>query len=312
MALSEKDVKLLWGRSASRCSFADCRIKLTQDKASSSDAFPLGEQAHIVAEEHDGSRGQSCLTDKERNSYFNHILLCPNHHTIIDKNPDDYPIEKLHMIKEEHELWVERTLSATTDLRRVAQDAVYTSLIDAAVEDCQFEMWEAWTSWALTQPPQWDKQAPNRIRHFRQKIMSAVWPGTLPELERALITLSIMMSQALNTFMEHSESEGDHFQGLKFYKIREWDNERYNKLFEEYELWLDRCATPIFEATKSANWFADLVRRDVNPLFFVEKGKFLVTHGPYEFLSYRTELLEYSDDERRTLPDSLTQRVETE
>jgi hypothetical protein len=112
MGISQKDVKLLWGRAASRCSV--CRIELTHDKQSTNISFPVGEQAHIVAEERDGPRGNSILTPEERNSYHNLILLCPTHHTIIDKNEEDFPVEKLHIIKSRHELWVQQTLAKET------------------------------------------------------------------------------------------------------------------------------------------------------------------------------------------------------
>jgi hypothetical protein len=118
MPILQKDIKLLWGRAANRCSI--CRLELAQDKASASESFPLGEQAHIVAREPDGPRGHSVLSDSERDSYYNLILLCPTHHRIIDENVEDYPIEKLHMIKAQHELWVRQSLEVAT----AAQDKV--------------------------------------------------------------------------------------------------------------------------------------------------------------------------------------------
>ncbi|MEK7850262.1 MAG: HNH endonuclease signature motif containing protein, partial [Deltaproteobacteria bacterium] len=117
MATKEKDIKLLWGRAANRCSFPDCRIKLSQDKKMATESFPIGEQAHIVGKEEGSSRSYSILSVSERDSYHNLILLCPNHHTLVDKNPQDYPIEKLHMIKAQHEYWVESTLSESHDIK---------------------------------------------------------------------------------------------------------------------------------------------------------------------------------------------------
>jgi hypothetical protein len=107
--ISQKDIKLLWGRAASRCSI--CRIQLTQDKESTKSSFLVGEQAHIVAEQSNGPRGNSILPIEERNSYHNLILLCPTHHEMIDKNEEDFPIEKLHILKSRHELWVQDTLA---------------------------------------------------------------------------------------------------------------------------------------------------------------------------------------------------------
>ena len=59
-------------------------------------------------------------------------MLCPSCHTTIDKNIEDYPVEKLHFLKSEHELWVEQTLSKTKDLKQHASDMIYLSLIDSA------------------------------------------------------------------------------------------------------------------------------------------------------------------------------------
>lgn len=109
MGISQKDIKLLWGRAASRCSI--CRIELSQDKQSTNSSFPVGEQAHIVAEQDNGPRGSSILSVEERNSYHNLVLLCPTHHEIIDKNVEDFPIEKIHILKSRHELWVQNTLA---------------------------------------------------------------------------------------------------------------------------------------------------------------------------------------------------------
>ena len=66
MAIKQKDIKLLWGRSGNRC--AICQIILTQDKTKASAAFTLGEQAHIVGEKEEAPRGKSPLTEEERNS----------------------------------------------------------------------------------------------------------------------------------------------------------------------------------------------------------------------------------------------------
>jgi hypothetical protein len=67
--------------------------------------------AHIVARSEDGPRGESQLTLQERDKYSNLILLCPTHHSEIDKNYKDWSIDKLHRIKTEHEAWVSEQLS---------------------------------------------------------------------------------------------------------------------------------------------------------------------------------------------------------
>ncbi len=90
----------------------------------------------------------------------------------------------------------------------------------------------------------------------------------------------------------------------KFYKSLGW-NENYDRDGKIYDNWIDDCHNLIREATKAANWFADSVRKEINPMFFAEKGKFLIEHGPFVDLSFHTELLEYSEDEKSNLPNSL-------
>jgi HNH endonuclease len=101
MAISEPDLKLLWGRAAGRCSI--CKVRVTEDKQSITEAFPFGENAHIISAKPNGPRGKDTIVESLRNNYFNLILLCPNCHTKIDKSPEDYPVEKLHQIKRVHE-----------------------------------------------------------------------------------------------------------------------------------------------------------------------------------------------------------------
>jgi hypothetical protein len=105
MAISEKDVKLLWGRAAGICSNPDCRQELTSDLEQSG-SINLGEIAHVIARQPVGPRGDGKGGD---NSYGNLILLCPSCHTKIDKAPADYAPEKLHKWKSSWEAEV-RTL----------------------------------------------------------------------------------------------------------------------------------------------------------------------------------------------------------
>ena len=86
-----KDVKFLWGRSANRCSFSDCRIELTAEGESST----LGEIAHIISKSHSGPRGNKEFQENELDYYSNLILLCPTHHKKIDNNPNEWTVEKL-------------------------------------------------------------------------------------------------------------------------------------------------------------------------------------------------------------------------
>lgn len=304
--ISQQDIKLLWGRSGNRC--AICKHELSQNAKNNNRSYPIGEQAHIVGESIKSPRGKSILLKKQRSSYHNLILLCPNHHTEIDKNIVDWPVEKLHMVKTEHELWVQQTLAETVDSRYVAQQAIAAAIIDTTTEKCRLISWQVWTSFALSPDPKWQREFPGQIFEFREYVMGAVWPSRFDELKRATITFSIILNQAAQTFLEHSKQIDDKLYPDKFYKTGGKFNPNYGKDIIEYEKWLDRCYIGIKEATKAANWFADIVRRDINPMYFAKEGKFLVTEGPFEDFSIRTCLLEFREVEKKHLPNSLHRR----
>lgn len=224
MSIKQKDIKLLWGRAAERCSFPGCGLKLSQDKNATTETFPLGEQAHIVGKEEGSARSHSILTVEERDSYYNTILLCPTHHTLIDNNPEDYPIEKLHLIKSQHEYWVESTLSESQNRNIKTNDIIYAHLVDLAVEGCSFSYWGNWIS-SLYGPSHRIKQSTyDKAIDYTLKMYKAVWPGTLIELEAAMKTFSRTMNMMLNFYMNNAESKADYYIEDRLYK-RQWHSE---------------------------------------------------------------------------------------
>lgn len=300
MAVSQKDIKLLWGRAASRC--AICRIRLTEDKIAASEQFPFGEQAHIIAAEPEGPRGESILTSAERDRYHNLVLLCPTHHAIVDKNVEDYPTEKLHMLKGAHELWVELSLAQRPSTQAEADRLVLADVVDSAVSMCRLEEWEHWTSWALASDPEWPKELRYSVEEFRHKVMRVIWPPAAEELRVAVTHFSILIVQAADEFMEISQPQGLMFVTDRYY--RRAANERvYDQKFEEFDAHLRNTHGAIVEAGKAANWMASVVRRTLNPMFLRLRGYFSVTIGPLADppLAFRTLVQEYTDEERRAL-----------
>lgn len=80
----------LFADSAGYCQNPACAQQLFVETAKDG-PIHFAEMAHIFAASDDGPRGTAELTEAERGSYDNLILLCANCHTIIDKAPDDYP-----------------------------------------------------------------------------------------------------------------------------------------------------------------------------------------------------------------------------
>jgi hypothetical protein len=66
--------------------------------------------AHIVAHSNDGPRADPSYPAEQRATYDNLILLCPTHHTRVDKQANSYTIENLRSWKSDHEAWVRKRL----------------------------------------------------------------------------------------------------------------------------------------------------------------------------------------------------------
>jgi hypothetical protein len=108
VAISEKTLKLLWGRGAGRCSAPGCNEDCTPYLDPSAPTV-LGEMAHVIAREPLGPRG---IPNGGSDEYQNLILLCPTCHRKVDKAPQAYPETLLLSWKESHEKWVSEALSA--------------------------------------------------------------------------------------------------------------------------------------------------------------------------------------------------------
>lgn len=100
--ITEKNLKILWGESGNLCAFPECNIEITA--LSGNKGYTLGEMAHIKGDKAGSCRYDSNQTDAERNGHKNLVLLCPTHHTIIDKpeNLSIYTVDFLIKMKEEH------------------------------------------------------------------------------------------------------------------------------------------------------------------------------------------------------------------
>ena len=131
MAISDKDLKKLWGLAAGRCSKPGCAeecVKFLDDK----DPTVIGEMAHVIAKKPEGPRGVPAGGD---DTYENLILLCPTHHTEVDKAPEGfYSVEELLEWKERHEERVRQSfLSPRFTDRTELATAIKTLLIENKV-----------------------------------------------------------------------------------------------------------------------------------------------------------------------------------
>jgi hypothetical protein len=265
-----KDLKILWGKAAGRCSI--CRKKLVHE---ASDEVPsknilLGENCHIVAEKSDGPRGDSILSLDDRNRYPNLILLCRNDHTIIDQDDKSWPIEKLHQIKADHEIWVE------TQLTEVEEDyalELYSELINMITEQLMLTKWDYINDHAV-RLLLYDEFVEG-IDNIWFRIQKTIWPGKFPELEKAIKNLSDRSSEYVKHFLSNSilRDSGFHTENKSW--TQGW-NPNYDEYSERAKQWQKKSTNLLFNLTIALNEYAESVRKYLKINYLIFEGKFLI------------------------------------
>lgn len=90
-------IKRLFARSGNRCAFPKC----TAPMADGDTIF--GEVCHIKGKNPGSPRHDPTQTAEQRNDFDNLILLCPNHHAVIDADIEAYTVERLQKMKSARE-----------------------------------------------------------------------------------------------------------------------------------------------------------------------------------------------------------------
>lgn len=111
---SSKEKHIVYMASGGFCAFPTCKKKLVEKPTGKDDAAIIGELAHIVSDSRQGPRGGEKLSEADRAKHPNLLLLCTEHHTIVDTQLHTYSVAVLRQMKADHESWVEKRLSKAT------------------------------------------------------------------------------------------------------------------------------------------------------------------------------------------------------
>ena len=292
---------MLWGRSGNICAFPECKKLLVADISETDDPSVVGAEAHIVARKPDWARGTSGMTARQRDSYNNLILLCGEHHKIIDDNEDVYTVGKLQIMKNDHEDWVKETLHI--DGKKQYEDEVYASYVDELIQLGDVVNWLAWTSYLLSSDqPQMRIDTYEELRALIGYIASRVWFKKYPALEYALINFKNVLNDLLLIFDKYSETTGKVYSTKKIYQDA-WDEpEKEDRLLKKYQYHVDLVEDLTLELTRAANYIFDKVREFIFHAFRMKEGVLMVQSGPHIDFTWKTHRPEYKLEERIDFP----------
>src|SRR5262245_10584647 len=90
---SQPTLKRLFAKSGNRCAFPKCKAEIVQHET------VVGEVCHIKAAGPNGPRHDPQQSAAERHGYDNLILLCGNHHTVVDDDTESFTVDRLLRMK---------------------------------------------------------------------------------------------------------------------------------------------------------------------------------------------------------------------
>lgn len=99
-SIDEKTRMKLWAISGGRCEM--CNRILYEDSAFGVEGN-FGEMAHIHAVSDNGPRNKRGMTSEEKNNIENLMLLCSEHHHMVDTKPEEFGEGLLKIKKKNHE-----------------------------------------------------------------------------------------------------------------------------------------------------------------------------------------------------------------
>lgn len=107
----------LWGKAAGRCQYEGCNKPLWFDSLTKAE-FNTAYIAHIIADQSTGPRGHEVFSEKLKADISNLMLMCDEHHRLIDKvDVDGHSVDRLRDMKARHERRIELLTSIDDDKR---------------------------------------------------------------------------------------------------------------------------------------------------------------------------------------------------
>lgn len=191
-ALTQTTKDRLWSESGGHCQNPACRV----DLHALSEKNHVAEFAHIVPAKLAGPRSDESLglTDSERARPENILVLCSTCHTLIDKNPTEYPATILRS-------WKKQSILSRASAHGTPK---FTSRAEAKAEISALS--EANSAIYSLYGPRVDEFDDDRSEQWRRHLVSTILPNNrriVEVLERSISILNASERETLAVFRIH-------------------------------------------------------------------------------------------------------------
>lgn len=296
MAISLKTRILLWGRSGNLCSYPGCNCKLIQDATPSDDESLVADCCHIYADSDNGPRANVALTQEERDSYDNIILLCKVHHKLVDDQRKTYNPELLKKLKNEHESKIENAIVGQN--KKQLQKEMSVAVVEKLFDLLDIDNWENWTSSFFSAgQPYVRVEMFNRMMEARKFIFIRDQDSLTTNIKKSLKIVFEVLSDLIEILNKHKIKEQECYIVEKFYKSMGW-NENYESDLKRYNAYIYIIEDYVTELTRSLNYLINTIRLDLYPYYRFFQGMLAIETDITDNMKYYTYVPVYNRNEK--------------
>lgn len=256
----------LWANSGNKCAICKTELIIENEKNGK-----VGEICHIVSSSKNGPRHRKL---DDYNDYSNLIILCANHHTIIDKNPKEYPEELLKKLKKEHESKIKKIFNNNYE---IAQENLMNKILDNFTDLCNVRNLGYILSKACAMFNSIACEDMYNFKDFYEFYLSINFPEKYQLIKPAFDAFHKVLGDFIDTFYINAtyRFETKSFVIDRYYK-KEFPNPKYDYYLEKFNQWQKRLIEIAITIAGVAKWLIEDVRDHFDKSFLLEIGEIWV------------------------------------
>lgn len=236
------------------------------------DPSNVGDICHIVPRGKTGPRTDPDFPIELINAYSNLLVLCKIDHKLVDDHPEIYPADELRRIKQEHEQWVDSTLSTEQKAELELKEQYAGILVDWEAM-AEISRWDHWANLIVNWYPQIFISDANKFEKLEAWTNTRWWPHTLPVFEGAFLNYVKWLRLVQHVLYRHTRQHDDMYFTAKYYQNAD-NKEEYDELYEHWHAHIRLLESLMIELCKAANLIAALARKHIAPSYRQTEGKF--------------------------------------
>ncbi len=280
--------KMLWGNAGNRCAYDGCDQRLISDLESPDQALGLrtgviGEEAHVRSSKVTGPRHDPSYPRELLDEYENLVLLCPTHHTIIEKDKGTaWPVATVVSLKSAHEARVDSAMGVGARDRAQLEVAL-AARIDRWEVTIDLAAWEELTHSLNWVHPYLGNSQRSSLAETASWLARVVWPPQYPKLSSAFETHQGVLDAMVRHIADAFVLDGDRHTIRRRHK-EAWfgdpdGEQRYTDAISEFGVNDAVTGVLVTELTRSVNLVVAAVNDELLPLYRFNDGSVQMLQG---------------------------------